>query len=69
MELLMPFIPHLKALGPYFGVAVMLGFIQIAFIAKIDNKTWRIRLQVAAIILQIIAAGAMLVIGVMGDVR
>ena len=67
MDLLLPFIPHLKALGPYFGVAVMLGFIQIAFIAKIDNKAWRIRLQVAAISLQMLAAGAMLAIGVISD--
>ena len=69
MDLLIPLVPHLKALGPYFGVATLLGFIQLAFIAKLDNKTWRIRLQVAAIILQIGAAGAMLFVGVLGDVR
>ena len=68
IESLIPIIPHLKALGPYFGVAVLLGFIQIAFIAKIENKAWRIRLQIAAIILQIVAAGAMLGIGIIADV-
>lgn len=67
METLIPMIPHLKALGPYFGVAVLLGFIQIVFIAKIENKAWRIRLQIAAIILQIVAAGAMLATGIIAD--
>ena len=69
MDLFLPLIPHLKALGPYLSAIAVLSVLQLGFIAKLDSKTWRIRLQVAAIALQLLAVVAMIAFGVLGDVR
>ena len=54
----------LPTLGPFLGPCVLLLVIQLAVLAKVEDKWWRVRLLVATALLQMAALGAMVAIAV-----